>query len=689
MDQKWTCCGEVPRCGGGCPTDRAAGGRWTLPDPRNRTGYERDPDAHQRGGWRALRHRIAARVAQPGRRTTGSRPTGRPAFVGRDHGGGHGNRCGCGFIAGSGGAGESNPGVARPAKIRRERHGKGSSRSADYSRYQAGSRCGKGPAPDSRLVVRGCRAVAAGAMTRLIDPKASNAVLIGASRFHHLPDIPSVRNNVQGLAWALTRSGLSGFTADRCSELVDPSDVQSVYRELKRVAESTDDTLLIYFAGHGRIGGPQNDLHLCLGETSPDELWCTALPYEELRRLVRESPARRRLVILDCCFSGRAINDMGGPGAVHEQTMIAGSYVLTATSANKQALAPLGETYTSFTGALLQVICNGVQDGPEFLTCDDVYSHASRYLVARGLPKPRQQGSDAVARLMIARNAAYSVAASEEAVADVRDHSTLAHSMDSKVAVSIGRGVVAHQSRSTPPVAIPSVRDRTGFRAEEAHDKQVSSARVLLRSLWLLPALLGFGIFTWLAFLIFAAMRENRRWAFVAVPYFVWMVCLFVVPSNQGYMQWWVQVLFFAFWVVGGVHAFRENMRWINPDRRVSRIVSVPSHEVRQVPVRASLNRGIWVLVVAAGLGWLSGFGFLLVARRLPRSHVLLGVVPYVVWLAICIVLTTVPKSRPMPEWLAGLSFVVWVIATVHATYENRQLLAGRYRAAAEIAALS
>lgn len=113
----------------------------------------------------------------------------------------------------------------------------------------------------------------------------------------------------------------------------------------------------------------RNELYLSLTDTDPDELPVSALGYDDVREVLRDSRAANRVVILDCCFSGRAIDDMAGD--VIGQLSIEGTYVLAATPPNAVALAPLGARHT-----------------------------------ARGLPRPQQRGTGTSQHLGLARNAA-------------------------------------------------------------------------------------------------------------------------------------------------------------------------------------------------------------------------------------------------------------------------------------------
>lgn len=132
--------------------------------------------------------------------------------------------------------------------------------------------------------------------------------------------------------------------------LTDPADLGMVGGHLTQVADQAQDLLLIYYAGHGLI--VQNELYLALSTTSRDLVDWTAAPFSLLQRVIANSAASNRVLILDCCFSGRAIEAMADPGSVVAgQIEISGTYTLTATSANTPARAPRGAQHTTFTGA--------------------------------------------------------------------------------------------------------------------------------------------------------------------------------------------------------------------------------------------------------------------------------------------------------------------------------------------------
>jgi hypothetical protein len=73
---------------------------------------------------------------------------------------------------------------------------------------------------------------------------------------------------------------------------------------------TTEDELLFYFAGHGVMS--HGDLYFVLDTSKADRLPGTALAWTSIKQFIRASLASRKVVILDCCHSGEAIDDQFG-----------------------------------------------------------------------------------------------------------------------------------------------------------------------------------------------------------------------------------------------------------------------------------------------------------------------------------------------------------------------------------------
>ncbi|MET7438422.1 caspase family protein [Streptomyces sp. NPDC005568] len=239
----------------------------------------------------------------------------------------------------------------------------------------------------------------------LPDPARSRAVLIGTASYRHLPQLPAVEANVVDLAAELCDATVWGLPVQHCTVVTDPQSPLAMLDPVHQAGDEATDTLIVYYAGHGMRDSESADLYLALGD-SRDHLGYTAVAYQHLRSALRASRARRKVVVLDCCFSGRAARTLVGGDVLAAQAAVDGAFVLTASPRDRLALAPDGERYTAFTGELLTVLRGGVQDGPELIDLDTLYRVLEERLRAKNRPLPQRSQENGVGRLPFARNKA-------------------------------------------------------------------------------------------------------------------------------------------------------------------------------------------------------------------------------------------------------------------------------------------
>jgi putative transcriptional regulator len=246
-------------------------------------------------------------------------------------------------------------------------------------------------------------------LAQLSDPRHSRVVLVGASTYAQLQPLPTVANNLSGLSDVLTDARLWGLPETNCHVVSDPRTPQEVGRALRAAARATGvgGLLLVYFAGHGVVDERTGELHLAVSQTDREAAYATAVPYDWIRRAVLESPASRRVVILDCCYAGRAISGMRDDvTAVADEVEIDRTCVLVATSPNRAALAPPDEKYTAFTGALIDVLRHGVPDGPDPLDLATIYAEIVRTQRRLARPLPEMRARNRGEQVPLVRNAA-------------------------------------------------------------------------------------------------------------------------------------------------------------------------------------------------------------------------------------------------------------------------------------------
>jgi hypothetical protein len=245
-------------------------------------------------------------------------------------------------------------------------------------------------------------------MTDLREP-GSRAILLGAGtyRFKQLPKVPAVTDTVNDLRAALIER--CGMDRGNITDLRDSTDVREVMEVVAAGAEQTTGILVVYYVGHG-LTGQSGDLYLSVGGTDPTPGYPrehSAIPYAHLARLLEQSPALAKVVILDCCFSGRALprNDSAGRGP-GVPTGPEGGAVITSAAREEHALAPENEKYTVFTGQLLKLLDEGYPGGPPDLT----FRVACQYLketLAVDFPRPQWVFDGAADNIVLTGNGAY------------------------------------------------------------------------------------------------------------------------------------------------------------------------------------------------------------------------------------------------------------------------------------------
>jgi glycine betaine/choline ABC-type transport system substrate-binding protein len=243
----------------------------------------------------------------------------------------------------------------------------------------------------------------------LPDYARSRAILVGTSEYgdESFGPLPAAANSLKGLSEILVDDRLCGWPAERVTALLNPGNGSQLVMSLREWAQDTEEVLLLYYVGHGTIS-PAGELCLTLPNTEFNHPDVTGIEYRHIRSALLDSPARIKVVILDCCFSGRAIEALCSEKDIADVADIRGAYTITASdqAAHVPPLSEQAHKCTSFTGEFLDLIRTGIPDGPEMLTLSMIYSHLRTRLQGRQLPAPNQRGIDTAGEFAFTRNGA-------------------------------------------------------------------------------------------------------------------------------------------------------------------------------------------------------------------------------------------------------------------------------------------
>ncbi|MFB6893814.1 caspase family protein [Kitasatospora sp. NPDC056327] len=287
----------------------------------------------------------------------------------------------------------------------------------------------------------------------LPDPRRSRIVLIGASEYTDpaLPKLEAVERTVNDLAALFTDEVHGLVPAEHCTVLLNDGNLSRVGRRLREAAREATDLLLVYFTGHGLVAGRRHDLYLALTDSEYEDPEFNSIEYDKLRGTVLGSRATSKIIVLDCCFSGRAVTDTmaGGPEVGREtinQLGVAGTYVLTSAQHDQVALSPPGEDHTAFSGRLIRLLRDGVVGGPREITIEEVYQRLHDMMRAENLPLPRNRGTENADRVALALNRSYADALAPELRRRRQEAEQLALEGDWALAAEHLRAVLAEQT---------------------------------------------------------------------------------------------------------------------------------------------------------------------------------------------------------------------------------------------------
>jgi hypothetical protein len=229
-------------------------------------------------------------------------------------------------------------------------------------------------------------------------------ILFGSSTYEdpRLPSIPQVRRTLDGLASMFTDPELGICAPDQCDVVLDPASVNEVGDRLHTIRDEPDDLLILYFVGHGLVD-QRGELYLALPASRFENPDYGSLRYQTVRNTMLDSRARAKVIILDCCFSGRALT-MSAAGVDVTRLEVSGTLVLASSAHDQASLALPSEVHTAFSGRLIAAVTEGIEGAGDVVTGNDLFRHLRAVLRREGLPAPQQSSSGTALFAPIARS---------------------------------------------------------------------------------------------------------------------------------------------------------------------------------------------------------------------------------------------------------------------------------------------
>lgn len=248
-----------------------------------------------------------------------------------------------------------------------------------------------------------------------INPQASRAILIGASEFerdHRLSSLKAVMANLRDLENRLVNPAVVGI-----EDVIrlDNRPYPDLIDRVRSACATPMDCLILYYVGHGLVGY-DGTLLLATANTTFEGKDDNAVPYRSLRRLILNAKARVTLVILDCCFGGRALTKEAVPQArpltrdelekfAQGEGRIQGSFLIASSSQDEESFTRPGARNSGFTGHLLEILDKGLPIASEVLTIEEVFDAVTDRCEKDGLPRPVKVFAEDAYRVGIFKNA--------------------------------------------------------------------------------------------------------------------------------------------------------------------------------------------------------------------------------------------------------------------------------------------
>ena len=213
------------------------------------------------------------------------------------------------------------------------------------------------------------------------------ALIIGTSSYSNagLQQLRSPGKDAQALADVLADAKIGEFETNL---LLDQT-ADALRRAIEQFYQtaSMEDLALIHIGCHG-VKDDDGNLYFAATDTQLDLLESTGIAASFVSRQMARSRSQRKLLFLDCCFSGAfspGLMARAGPGVdLKERFTARGQIVLTASSAIEYAFE--GELLKGngvgsvFTSALIDGLKDGSadHDGDGWVSVDELYDHVAR-----------------------------------------------------------------------------------------------------------------------------------------------------------------------------------------------------------------------------------------------------------------------------------------------------------------------
>lgn len=242
-----------------------------------------------------------------------------------------------------------------------------------------------------------------------IDTDKTRAVLVGVSEFDTgFSSIPPVKGNMEDFFQLLTDKKHIGLSPENVAVSFNKTNTEIEELLLKTSRLPDTDTLIIYFAGHGYRTDVKKLYLVARNTRKIDDYILGGIDFDFISNaILKSSAARQKIMILDACHSGIATQ---GKDNLLTDINVKGTYILASSQGDEVSYFQKNERNTYFTGTLLDILKNGIDNTEEMLALDDLYEYSKNHLAQKNFPQPiyKSELNIPSANFFIAHNPSFS-----------------------------------------------------------------------------------------------------------------------------------------------------------------------------------------------------------------------------------------------------------------------------------------
>lgn len=251
----------------------------------------------------------------------------------------------------------------------------------------------------------------------------SSAYICGVGRFQDntIPEIENITANINGVVNLVNDKKLFTHVLSEDVRVSINEDKKNILRKFTDFSRTRkyNETVLFYFSGHGVIGTKDFNVYMPAVDSFESYIETEGISITRIREIIKSCRSKRKIVILDFCYSGSihgAMNVNSNGAVLTAIDKIKGAYIMTSATASTPSFYdvdnPSRPSY--FTEALIKILTFGLNSEQEYITtdklfeslCDELLKIEDRVII------PQKSLFDNADKILVCKNKLYAIESS-------------------------------------------------------------------------------------------------------------------------------------------------------------------------------------------------------------------------------------------------------------------------------------